>query len=67
MNRRKFIQSIGQITIATGLVSMTGYLVFRDKSSEVCDFNFVCRDCKKLNNCKLPESQAVKLNNQQKP
>jgi len=67
MNRRNFIQSIGQATIAIGLASMAGYLVFRDKTEEPCNFNFVCRDCKKLDNCQLPESKAVKQNKQQKP
>ncbi len=40
----------------TVLAGASGYLLLRDQSDEVCNFDFVCRDCKKLKECNLPEA-----------
>lgn len=60
MNRRDFIIKSSQISIAAAIGLMSGYLVFRDKPEEECDFNFVCRNCKKAKTCNLPEAKSNK-------
>ena len=60
MNRRKFISTIVRGTILTGITAMSGYLLLREVKSETCDFDFICKNCRKLENCKLPEANNYK-------
>ena len=63
MNRRTFIATLIRGTILTGITAMSGYLLFRENSNETCDFDFICKNCRKLDNCKLPEAtQYLKSN-----
>ena len=67
MNRRQFISSIGRGAILTGLATLSGILIYRkSKITEPCDFDFVCRDCRKLNSCKQPEAVIFKRNKTKK-
>jgi len=34
----------------------SGYLLLKEESAETCTFDFVCRNCKKLTTCGLPEA-----------
>jgi len=61
-NRRDFIKTLGRGVAFAGLAGITGYLALRDEPSEgeVCNFNFVCKDCKRLSSCTLPEAKEKK-------
>jgi len=39
-------------TIAVG----SGYLLLKEETGETCTFDFVCRNCKKLTTCGLPQA-----------
>ncbi|NPD45353.1 MULTISPECIES: hypothetical protein [unclassified Lentimicrobium] len=56
-NRRDFIRKIFRTTSLLSLAVLSGYLLFGRKTEEVCDFSFVCRNCKKQDNCSLPEAR----------
>ncbi len=57
-NRRDFIIKIFRTFSLLSLAAISGYLLFGRKTEEACDFSFVCRNCKKQDNCSLPEAQA---------
>ena len=44
------------------LASISGVLVFRESSNDqqACDFDFICKNCKKKQNCTLPEALEYK-------
>ncbi len=44
------------------LTSVSGYLIFKEKTGELeaCDFDFICKNCKKKQNCSLPEAIEYK-------
>lgn len=64
-DRRKFIKSVSQGIILTGLVGMSGMLIFRKSpKGKACDFEFVCKNCKNISSCKLPEAADYKENNE---
>ncbi len=57
-SRRKFIKSFVRGGLLTTLGATTGYLLLRDKSDgQNCDYDFVCRNCKKIKSCDLPEAK----------
>jgi hypothetical protein len=60
MERREFIKTITQKLILSGILLLTGYLLLKKKSGSPCEFDFVCKKCKNLNSCTLPEAQHVK-------
>ena len=65
-DRRKFIKSVSQGIILSALLGMSGMLIFRKSpEGEECDFDFVCKNCKNLSSCKLPEANDYKEKNQQ--
>ncbi len=56
-NRRDFIKTFLR-TASLGTIALgSSYLIFREESDEVCNFEFVCKNCKKLKNCQLPEAK----------
>jgi len=57
-NRREFIRKTFRTTSLLGLAAISGYLIFGRNEEEVCDYSFVCRNCKKLENCQLPEAHT---------
>jgi hypothetical protein len=61
-NRRNFIKTLGRGVAFAGLVGMTGYLTFRDEPAkgEACNFDFACKNCKRLKSCSLPEAREMK-------
>ena len=61
--RKDFIIKIFRTATFTALAGVSGYLLLREQSGESCDFDFLCRDCKKLKECKLPEAKNQKENN----
>ena len=64
-DRRKFIKSVSKGIILTGLIGISGVLIFRKIPEGVeCDFEFVCKNCKNLSSCKLPEANDYKENKQ---
>lgn len=58
--RKDFIIKVLRMTTFTVLAGASGYLLFREQSDEACNFDFVCRDCKKLKECNLPEAKDQK-------
>ena len=61
--RRNFIKNTLRTAAFSILAGGSAYLLFREQSEEVCDFDFVCKNCKKLKECKLPEAKDVKTKN----
>ena len=56
MNRRAFLQKVGRGTILSALAIFSGTMVYRSMNSEGgCNFDFVCRNCKKNKSCALPD------------
>lgn len=66
MDRRDFLRNVARVSILTGLGIVSGVLLFRDKDTENCDYDFVCGNCKRLKSCKLPESEKFKELNRAK-
>lgn len=61
MDRRKFLHITGRSAILIGLFAITGSLLVRRKKGETqCLEDLVCRDCSKLNSCRLPEALDYK-------
>lgn len=62
--RRDFITTILRTTTFAVVAGASGYLIFREESDEVCNFEFVCKDCKKLKECSLPEAKEFNNKNE---
>jgi len=59
--RREFINTLSRGFILTGLLGVGGYLVLRRQDDdEACSFDFVCKDCKKVKTCSIPEAVQYK-------
>ena len=58
--RRNFIISIFRIISLAIIASVSGYLLIRDESDEICNFDFVCKNCKNLKACNLPEAKDAR-------
>ncbi len=65
LNRRSFIEKLSRNIILLILVSISGFLIFREGTDEqqACDFDFICKNCKKKQNCTLPEAIEHKKRN----
>lgn len=61
-DRRKFIKTVGQGVILTGVLGVSASLLLREESSEPCDFDFICRNCKRAKSCELPEAKTHREN-----
>ena len=61
-NRREFIKTSARTILLGGLVFGSGYLIFREKpkNADTCNFDFACKNCKRLSACALPEATAQK-------
>lgn len=53
--RKEFILTISRAAAITLVASTTGYLLFREESKDKCDFDFVCKNCKKVKECNIDE------------
>ena len=64
-DRREFIKTLSRGLIVSGLAVISGVLIFRDKNgkNDQCNFDFVCKNCKKINSCTLPEASDYKKMN----
>lgn len=66
-DRREFIIKLARgVTLAT-IIGVSGALILRKRDDEICNFDFVCSNCKKLKNCKLPEAKQFKHNKSPDP
>jgi len=61
-NRREFIKTLGRGVAFAGLAGMTAYLAFRSEpeEGEACNFDFACKNCKRLKSCSLPEANNMR-------
>lgn len=62
IDRREFIRKAGRGLILGGVIAGGGYLLLRPKTGVACDFDFICRDCRQLKSCSLPEADDFKSN-----
>lgn len=62
--RRDFITKVFRTTTLAIVAGTSGYLLLRNESDEVCNFDFVCKNCNNLKKCELPE--AKEFNNKNK-
>ncbi len=63
IDRRAFIKKIGRSLIVGGVIAGSGYLLLKPKTGESCNFDFICKNCRQLNKCSLPEAEDFKKNN----
>jgi len=50
-SRRNFLKTLGRGLAAGTILGTAGYLLLRAPGSENCDFDFPCKNCKKLTSC----------------
>lgn len=62
MHRRQFIINSGRLLLLTGLTVVGGVSILknRDKNTEDCRFNNICKTCNELKNCNLPQAVEYK-------
>lgn len=62
MERRVFVKNIGRGIVLSGLIGLSGAILFKGGEDEagVCDYDFICNNCKKKSKCKLPEAEKYK-------
>lgn len=62
INRKKFIKTFLRIIFLVGIALISGILIFRkqNENSEICNLDFVCKNCKKLKSCTIPEAVNFK-------
>lgn len=62
--RRTFIKTLARGVLFSGMVGLGGALLLRENTDEtqVCDFDFICRNCKKKTSCELPEAHSHRQN-----
>ncbi len=60
MKRRQFIEKIARNGLFVGLAALTGFLFFKEETDEICDLEFVCRDCKRNTECNLDEAKKYR-------
>lgn len=64
MDRRKFFRAVIQGSIFTSLTGVGAYLAMRkpDGSAKVCDFDFVCQNCRKNSYCQIDDASKYRMN-----
>lgn len=66
--RRTFLKKIGRVVILSGITGVTAHLLLKTEVENAkCDYDFICRNCRKNRTCKFPEAQAYQkeMNNKQ--
>ena len=58
--RKNFIISTFRAISLAIIASISAYLLIREESDETCNFDFVCKNCKNLKSCNLPEAKNHK-------
>ncbi len=56
MDRREFFKTLARSSAMAALGVTAGVLALREKK-DTCDFDFVCRNCRKVSDCGHPEAQ----------
>jgi len=64
MDRRDFIKKISRNLVLGGVVATSSYLLLKPDTGEECNFDFICKNCRQLKQCSLPEADDFKKNNQ---
>lgn len=59
-SRRDFIKSFVRNFALLGIVSTSAFLLFKEKSGEECNLDFICKSCKKKTSCSLPEAEQYR-------
>jgi hypothetical protein len=62
LDRRNFIKSIFRNGLLLGLVATGSFLIFKEDNGEACNFDFICKNCKKSKSCALPEAEGYRKN-----
>ncbi len=60
MDRRSFLADIARAVAAVGLGGAVGSLMGRDRSSEKCINQGICRGCGRFGSCHLPQALSAK-------
>ncbi len=61
MDRRDFLRNGMRSLILGGLAVMSGVFIYRNNTTEeTCTFKNMCKDCKSLEGCTLPEGLKYK-------
>ncbi len=58
-NRRNFITTIIRSVVLLSIAFMSGFFIFKESDSS-CEYNFICRNCKKLRACNKYEADIYK-------
>lgn len=61
-NRKDFIKLFLRIFMLAIIAAISGILMFRETNDAECNFDFVCKNCKKNKNCNLPEANNFRNN-----
>ncbi|MBU2554372.1 MAG: hypothetical protein KKF98_07925 [Bacteroidetes bacterium] len=56
VNRRTFLKKVLRNITFGAMAVGSGYLLLKEESGASCTFDFVCRNCKKLTTCGLPQA-----------
>ena len=64
INRREFIRKTARGLALSGIIAGGGYLLLKPQTGEACTLDFVCKDCKRLKACVLPEAETYKKENE---
>jgi len=59
-NRRDFIKAIIRYILLLTLILTSTFMLFKEDDGTECDFDFVCRACKKSKSCALPEAKKYR-------
>lgn len=60
MDRRSFLADIARAAAAVGLGGAVGSLMGRDRSSEKCINQGICRGCARFESCHLPQALSAR-------
>lgn len=66
MDRRDFIKKMSRNVIVGGVLAGSAYLLLKPDTGEACNFDFICRDCRQLKSCTIPEAETYKKESETK-
>ena len=62
LKRRDFFRTLTRAGILTSLLGGSAYLMMnREGEGDDCQFDFICRGCRKNRFCQLPEASLFRL------
>ena len=64
MERRDFIKKAGRGLIVGGILAGGAYLLLKPVREEKCEFDFICKNCRQLKNCSLPQADGFRKKNE---